>query len=56
MFKHLLPIFQKKTGIEVRVVALGTGQALDMARRGDATWCSFTRNRRRKSSSARGTA
>src|SRR5512139_369931 len=36
MFKHLLPIFQKKTGIEVRVVALGTGQALDMARRGDA--------------------
>jgi len=36
LFKHLLPIFQKKTGIEVRVVALGTGQALDMARRGDA--------------------
>jgi len=36
MFKHLLPIFQKKLGIEVRVVALGTGQALDMARRGDA--------------------
>ena len=36
MFKHLLPIFQKQTGIEVRVVALGTGQALDMARRGDA--------------------
>jgi len=36
MFKHLLPIFQKRTGIEVRVVALGTGQALDMARRGDA--------------------
>ncbi len=36
LFKHLLPVFQKKTGIEVRVVALGTGQALDMARRGDA--------------------
>lgn len=36
LFKHLLPIFQAKTGIEVRVVALGTGQALDMARRGDA--------------------
>jgi len=36
MFKHLLPIFQQKTGIEVRVVALGTGQALDLARRGDA--------------------
>jgi len=36
LFRHLLPIFEKKTGIQVRVVALGTGQALDMARRGDA--------------------
>jgi tungstate transport system substrate-binding protein len=36
LFKHLLPAFEKKTGIQVRVVALGTGQALDMARRGDA--------------------
>jgi tungstate transport system substrate-binding protein len=36
LFKHILPVFTKKTGIEVRVVALGTGQALDMARRGDA--------------------
>ena len=36
LFKHMLPAFQQKTGIEVRVVALGTGQALDMARRGDA--------------------
>ena len=36
LFKHLLPIFQKKTGIQVRVVAQGTGQALDMGRRGDA--------------------
>ena len=36
LFKHLLPIFEKKTGIRVRVVALGTGQALDMGRRGDA--------------------
>ena len=36
LFKHLLPLFQNKTGIQVRVVALGTGQALDMARRGDA--------------------
>src|SRR5690348_15920960 len=36
LFKHLLPVFEKKTGIEVRVVALGTGQALDLARRGDA--------------------
>jgi tungstate transport system substrate-binding protein len=36
LFGHLLPIFEQKTGIEVRVVALGTGQALDLARRGDA--------------------
>jgi tungstate transport system substrate-binding protein len=36
LFKHLLPMFEKKTGIQVRVVALGTGQALDMGRRGDA--------------------
>ena len=36
LFKHILPVFEKKTGIEVRVVALGTGQALDLARRGDA--------------------
>jgi tungstate transport system substrate-binding protein len=36
LFKHLLPIFEQKSGIEVRVVALGTGQALDIARRGDA--------------------
>ena len=36
LFDHLLPIFERGTGIEVRVVALGTGQALDLARRGDA--------------------
>lgn len=36
LFKHLLPIFTKKTGIQVRVVAVGTGQALDIGRRGDA--------------------
>jgi len=36
LFKHLLPLFEGKTGIQVRVVALGTGQALDMGRRGDA--------------------
>jgi tungstate transport system substrate-binding protein len=36
LFKHLLPIFENKTGIDVRVVALGTGQALDMGKRGDA--------------------
>ena len=36
LFAHLLPAFTKASGIEVRVVALGTGQALDMGRRGDA--------------------
>jgi tungstate transport system substrate-binding protein len=36
LFKHLLPLFEGKSGIQVRVVALGTGQALDMGRRGDA--------------------
>ena len=36
LFKAILPVFEKQTGIQVRVVALGTGQALDLARRGDA--------------------
>jgi tungstate transport system substrate-binding protein len=36
LFGYVLPIFEKETGIKVRVVALGTGQALDLARRGDA--------------------
>ena len=36
LFAHLLRDFRKATGIDVKVVALGTGQAIDMARRGDA--------------------
>jgi tungstate transport system substrate-binding protein len=36
LFGHLLPIFTQTTGIVVNVVAVGTGQALDLARRGDA--------------------
>jgi tungstate transport system substrate-binding protein len=36
LFGHLLPAFRAATGIEVKVVALGTGQALDVGRRGDA--------------------
>lgn len=36
LFRHLLPLFERKTGAQVRVVALGTGQALDAGRRGDA--------------------
>ncbi len=35
LFDHILPIFQKKTGIEVRVVAVGTGQAIKNAVNGD---------------------
>lgn len=36
LFEFILPIFQMKTGITVKVVAVGTGQALDIGRRGDA--------------------
>jgi len=36
LFKHLLPAFTKASAIDVHVVAVGTGQALDMGRRGDA--------------------
>jgi len=36
LFGHLLPAFTRKTGIAVKVVAVGTGQALDIGRRGDA--------------------
>src|SRR5262249_22382121 len=36
LFGYLLPLFKSKTGIDVRVVAQGTGQALDTGRRGDA--------------------
>ena len=35
LFEHILPLFAKKTGIEVRVVAVGTGQALKNAENGD---------------------
>src|SRR3954470_1494460 len=36
LFSHLLPEFKKATGMDVKVVAVGTGQAIDIARRGDA--------------------
>src|SRR5215467_7447677 len=36
LFGYLLPLFKQETGIDVRVIAQGTGQALDTARRGDA--------------------
>jgi tungstate transport system substrate-binding protein len=35
LFRHILPIFKQQTGVDVRVVAQGTGQALDMGKRGD---------------------
>jgi tungstate transport system substrate-binding protein len=36
LFDHILPLFEAKTGIDVRVIAQGTGEALDTGRRGDA--------------------
>jgi tungstate transport system substrate-binding protein len=36
LFSHLLPAFKQASGIDIKVVAVGTGQALDMGRRGDA--------------------
>ncbi|MDN8612669.1 extracellular solute-binding protein [Variovorax ginsengisoli] len=36
LFSHLLPAFKQSSGIDIKVVAVGTGQAIDMARRGDA--------------------
>ena len=36
LFAHLLPLFKQASGLDVKVVAVGTGQALDIGRRGDA--------------------
>src|SRR6188768_1257016 len=36
LFGHILPLFKAKTGIDVKIIAQGTGQALDTGRRGDA--------------------
>jgi len=36
LFAHLLPLFKKASGVDVKVVAVGTGQALELGRRGDA--------------------
>ena len=51
LFGHILPLFKAKTGIAVKVVAQGTGQARDTGLRGDATCCSCTPRRRRRNSS-----
>ena len=50
LFSHILPLFKAKTGIDVKVVAQGTGQALDTGRRGTQTLCLSTPNRRRRNS------
>jgi tungstate transport system substrate-binding protein len=50
LFKHLLPLFTQKAGTEVRVVAVGTGQALDIGRRGVRMSCSCRPRSRRNSS------
>ena len=42
LFGFLLPQFQKASGITVKVVALGTGQALDVVAAATPTWCSYT--------------
>lgn len=36
LFKHILPLFEKKTGLQVKVIARGTGAAIEMGKRGDA--------------------
>jgi hypothetical protein len=38
LFGHILPLFKNKTGIDVRVISQGTGQALDTGRHGAALW------------------
>src|SRR5262249_9121594 len=45
LFRHLLPAFTKQTGVEVRVVAVGTGQALKIGEVATAMWSSCTTSR-----------
>jgi tungstate transport system substrate-binding protein len=56
LFAHILPEFTKETGIAVRVLAQGTGQALATAAHGNAIWYWCTIRRPRTSSSPKGTA
>ena len=51
LFGHILPMFKAKTGIEVKVLSQGTGQALDTGRRGDADVVFVHAGRRRRNSS-----
>ena len=56
LFGHILPMFKAKTGIDVKVVAQGTGQALDTGGAAMPTSCSSTPNRRKKNSSPKALA
>ena len=56
LFGHILPMFKAKTGIDVKVVAQGTGQALDTGRRGDADVVFVHAKPRKKSSSPKASA
>jgi tungstate transport system substrate-binding protein len=56
LFEYLLPIFKQKTGITVKVLAQGTGHALDTARRGDADVVFVHDNQRKKNSLPRARA
>lgn len=46
LFDYILPIFEKKTGIKIDVVAVGTGAAIEIGKRGDAMWFLSTRRSR----------
>ena len=56
LFAHLLPAFKAASGIDVRVVAQGTGQALDSAAAATPTWSSCTTRWPKRSSSPRASA
>ena len=56
LFGHILPLFKAKTGIDVKVVARGTGQALDMARAAMPTWFWCMPGRQRRNSLRKGLA
>jgi len=56
LFEYLLPLFKKKTGITVKVVAQGTGRRSTPAGAAMPTWCSCTPNRRKKNSSPKARA
>ena len=56
LYDHILPIFEEKTGIDVRVVAVGTGQALENGRRGDGDVLLVHAKQQRRNSSRTATA